>query len=222
MPHYFILIKNENNPKAKIILCSEFMEVLKNNKSRSEENKTKNMFNQITIRFSSLQIDTNKLFENLQKEIYYILINAKKTCNRQQDLDSNKVHNVWKKLNEIYVPSIIAFHRNNIIHAGKYGMNLKDRLSFVKYWNNKYDKNPSENQKKILDIMMNQIQNEFNNNHLFNVRNQSLFIEHVIEIILLKLLEVDCDLTKETRFLSKNMNWETTYNSKTYIEKFLK
>ena len=75
---YYVWIKNESYLEVRLILCSAFMEIFKNNKNDNSKKNQKGTFNKsLSKRFLDLKLDTTKILEILQKEIFVILNNVK-------------------------------------------------------------------------------------------------------------------------------------------------
>ena len=64
---------------------------------------------------------------------------------------------------------------------------------------------------------------ELNNvDSIFDIFKQSELFETVIEIFLLNLLNVDCLLIRNNNLKSQIPNGEDDFNSKKYLDKFIK
>ena len=213
-------IKNEKNPKIKLILSAEFLEVFKNDTTHPEKNEQYKIYKRLkNIRLPNLQLKSDKLLQFLQPEIYNYLLNIKQKLNKSNEFKSNKIHSVWKKFNETYLPHTLEFYRNKIVHTGQYKMKLEDLIEFSDEWSTKVLTETS-NQDEIIEKMSELIKQDLNIiNSIFDVKNQSLFIEYFIEIILLALLEVKCELDSKSRFKTI-VNSEVSYDSEKYLKKF--
>ena len=222
--HYYVQIKNEFNPVTKIILCSEFMEIYKNSFSNEFKNETFKIYNRLQKhRFNQLKLDSIKLLKFLQPEIFLTFEDVRNNSNYK---NSQYFSKVCDKFEETYIVAIIRFHRNKIIHSGNFILNKEHIDSFMKLWiqNLKHDyKNEFINvPEKLIDDTADSIKEKLKSaESLFDVDVQSKFMEYFIEIILLVMLDVDCDLIKEDRFKTTSGR-NVSYSSKDYIKKFKK
>lgn len=222
--HYYVQIKNEFNPVTKIILCSEFMEIYKNSFSNESKNETFKIYNRLQKhRFNQLKLDSINLLKFLQPDIFLTFEDVKNNLNYKNNQYFSKV---CDKFEETYIAAIIHFHRNKIIHSGKFILNKEHIDSFMKWWLQKL-KHDYKNEfinvpEKLIDNTADSIKEKLKSiESLFDVDVQSRFMEYFIEIILLMMLDVDCELINEDRFKTTSGR-NVTYSSKDYIKKFKK
>lgn len=211
---YYVWIKNEKYPETKLLLCSEFMEIYKNTLNESK-NETHKIFKRLqTFRFNQIKLKPVKLLKFLEPEIYGILKQIK-----QINTNNNDYKQVCDKFEETYIASIIQFNRNKIIHSGKLKIEKNEVDLIIKSWiyNFKKDLNVDD---KIIKAIGESIKIELKNRiYLFDIEKQCEFMEYFIEIILLMILEVNCELCHENRFKTK-VNNRISYNTKDYIRQF--
>jgi hypothetical protein len=220
--HYYARIKNETNDMVRMVLGSEFIEVLKNIKSRPEKDEQNELYARVNGKLDYLNISPTKLLKILQPDIYDIFLDIKKKCNRKQEFNSQRVHTLWLKINKTYVVSVLVFYRNRIVHTGKYGMENQEIDLFVEFWKEHITNGLTNFPENILDFAIDNIKEEFYDNQLFDVKNQSLFVEYFIEIVLLRLLHVDCTLKREYKLFNGNIDENSNFNSKDLVNNFLK
>ena len=116
--YYFVWIKNEQYVEVKLMLCSEFIEVLKNDKFKPSKNEKGNFYNKVFQRFNSLELDTSKLLKILQPEIFQ-LINALENKYAEQGYLIRDVNKIGKRYKKEYLLRCIERYRNKIVHSGK-------------------------------------------------------------------------------------------------------
>lgn len=220
--YYYVRIKKEGNLQMKTVLCSEFIEVLKNIVMYPERDEKNELYKRVNAKITSLNMDASNLLKFLQPEIYEILFDIKKRANKKSEFNSQKIHTLWLKLTETYVLSIITFYRNRIIHTGRYSMQNSDIDSFIEYWKDRFTQGLTNFPNDILDFVVDNIKDEFHDNVIFNIKNQSMFLEYFCEIVLLALLHVDCKLKKNYNLLNIDISEDLNSNSKNLINNFLK
>jgi len=212
--HYYVWIKNERYAEVKLILCSTFFEVLKNNKLDPSKNEGK-FYPKLVQRFNFLKLNTYKLLKFLQPDISNVILNLeKKYLNKNySSKDVVKISNRYK--NELLL-SCIKKYRNKVIHSGKFELTNEDIEDIVIELICVFKKSYSKNcQIKLVEEFGNDFISELKNtDSLFNIFNQSSFFESIVEIILLRILKPDCSLS-----LSNNSDDD---NSKNYIDNFIK
>lgn len=212
---YYVWIKNEKYPETKLLLCSEFMEIYKNtlNESKNESHK---IFKRLqTFRFNQIKLKPVKLLKFLEPEIYDIIKQIK-----QININNNDYKQICDKFEETYIASIIQFNRNKIIHSGKLKIEKNDIDLIIKSWiyNFKKDLNVDD---EIIKSIGESIKIELKNRiYLFDIKKQCEFMEYFIEIILLIILEANCELCHEKRFKTE-VNEHISYNTQDYIKQFL-
>ncbi len=220
--HYYVWIKNEQYIEVKLMLCSEFIEVLKNNKFKPSKNEEGTFYDKVFLKFNLLKLDTYKLLKILQPEIFQLITELEKKYIEQgyQIKDVNKIGKRYKKE---YLLRCIERYRNKIVHSGKFELTSEDINEIVerliKDFKNDYAK---DYQVDLVEKIGNDIKFNLNElNCVFDVFNQTELFERVVEIVLLKLLTVDCLLTNNHNLESSVIN-ENDFNSREYINKFIK
>ena len=215
---YYVWIKNEPYLEVRLILCSAFMEVFKNNKSDdSNRNHRVNFNKELTKRFRYLKLDNTKLLEILQNEIFIILNNIENNflSSNHNKRDVNLVSNFFK-MNYVVTP--IEVYRNKVIHSGKFRLTSGDIDKLVNkikhHAKQVFNKN---SQKELIDLMYDDINTQlYSANCLKDIANQAGFFEEIVEIILLSYLKVNCNLN----FSIKGDDSPYRSNSKRYINNF--
>ena len=220
--YYFVWIKNEQYVEVKLMLCSEFIEVLKNDKFKPSKNEKGNFYNKVFQRFNSLELDTSKLLKILQPEIFQ-LINALENKYAEQGYLIRDVNKIGKRYKKEYLLRCIERYRNKIVHSGKFELTSEDIDKIVdklmEDFKTVYD---GDYQIDLVEKMGNDIKLNLNDaDFVFDIFKQSTLFERVVEIVLLKLLSVDCLLiyNHNSRYSKSNLN---DFNSKEYINKFIK
>lgn len=205
-----MFIKNESYAEAQLIFCSAFFEVLKNNKSKPDKNENIS-FHEIFQKFNCAELDTSKLLKILQPEIFSIINDLEK---KYINLDYNEsdVKKICKKYKKQYLVYDIAHYRNKIIHSGNIKLRDNDVDKILKKLIGKlkgdYGDNQSELIEKIGDDIKEKLKHELNNRDSKLIFDKTKLFEKIIEIYLLKVLDVDCLLNNE--------------ESKEYLDKFIK
>ena len=123
--HYYVWIKNEQYAEVKLMLCSEFLEVLKNNKLKPHKNETGHFYDKIFQRFNFCKLDTYKLLKILQPEIFQIITDLE---NKYIDKGCKvkDVKKICKKYKKEYLLRCIERYRNKVIHSGKFELLQED------------------------------------------------------------------------------------------------
>lgn len=209
--YYYVFIKNESYAEAQLIFCSAFFEVLKNNKFNPDKNENIS-FHEIFQKFNCVELDTSKLLKILQPEIFSIINDLEKKY-ITRDYNESDVKKICKKYKKQYLVYDIARYRNKIIHSGnvKFRENDVNEIleNLIKKLKGGYKKDCQiELVRKIGDDIKEKLKHELNNrdSKLFIFDKTKLF-EKIIEIYLLKVLDVDCLLSNE--------------ESKEYLDKFI-
>ena len=76
--YYYTWIKNEQSLEVQLVLCSAFMEILKNNQLNPSLNEGYNLFKRLQLRIDEVGIDPINLFKYLQPPIYEVVHDIKK------------------------------------------------------------------------------------------------------------------------------------------------
>lgn len=215
---YYVWIKNESYLEVRLILCSAFMEVFKNNKyDDSKKNQRVNFNKALTKRFIDLKLDTSKILEVLQKEIFLILKNIENEF-LSSDYTKRDVVLILNFFKNKYVVTSIEVYRNKIIHSGKFELTSKDIDELVKKLKTNAKKVfHKESQVKLIDIMYDEINRRlYLADCLKDIVNQAEFFEEIVEIILLSYLRVNCNLN----FSIEEDTSPYRSNTKRYIDNF--
>ncbi len=220
--HYYVWIKNEQYIEVKLMLCSEFIEVLKNNKFKPFKNEEGTFYEKVFQRFNSLELDTSKLLKILQPGIFQ-LINALENKYVKQGYWISDVNKIGKRYKKEYLLRCIERYRNKIVHSGKFELTSDDINDIIdklmKDFNSHYK---IDYQFDLVEKIGNDLKLNLNDvDFVFDIFKQSELFERVVEIVLLKLLDVDCLLANNHNFESSKLNIND-FNSKEYINEFIK
>ena len=220
--HYYVWIKNEQYAEVSLMLCSEFLEVLKNSRNQPHKNENSHFYDKIFQRFNFSKLDTYKLLKILQPEIFQLITNLEKEY-IDKGYNNKDVIKICKKYKKEYLLRCIERYRNKIIHSGKFEVSQKDIDKILDKliidFKNDYI---IDNQIVLIEEIGNDIKVKLKNiNGIFDIFKQANLFERVIEIFLLKLLNVDCLLIKNHSLKSQRVD-EYDFNSKYYVEKFIK
>ena len=212
--HYYVWIKNEHYAEVKLMLCSEFFEVLKNNKLDPSKNEDGFIFN-LFQRFNFLKLNTYKLLKFLQPDVLNVILNLENSY-IDEGYSAMDVIKISRRYKNEFLLSCIKRYRNKIIHSGKFDLTNNDIGMIVGELTDAFKNNYSKgSQIELVEKFGNDIIIGLNNiDSLFNIFNQSLFLERIVEIVLLKIFSPDCLLS-----LSNNFGFD---NSKDYVSKFIK
>lgn len=221
--HYYVWIKNEQYAEVKLMLCSEFLEVLKNDKLNPHKNENGYFYDKIFQRFSFAKLDTYKLLKLLQPEIFQIITDLEKKY-IDQGYNRKDVLKICKKYKKEYLLRSLERYRNKIIHSGKFELLPEDidkiLENLIKDFKNVYK---IDSQIELIEKIGNDMKLKLNNvDSIFDIFKQSELFETVIEIFLLNLLNVDCLLIRNNSLKSQIPNEEDDFNSKSYVDKFIK
>lgn len=220
--HYYVWIKNEQYAEVKLMLCSEFLEVLKNNKFKPHKNEEGHFYDKIFQRFNFSKLDTYKLLKFLQPEIFQIITDLENKYIGQGHKIKD-VKKICKKYKKEYLLRCIERYRNKVIHSGKFELILEDIDKIVDNlitdFKNDYK---IDSQIEIIEKIGDDLKFKlYDVNSIFDIFKQSKLFESVIEIFLLKLLNVDCLLIKN-HSLKTQIPADKDFNSKNYVDKFIK
>ena len=222
--HYYIMIKNENYVEVKTLLCSTFFECLTNKKLNQSNdqinNRTqkKNLRRELINRFNELNLDTSKILKIFLPEVDEFFDEITLTFIASETIGKNKkkVLNIIKNYKKTYVIENLVFYRNRIVHSGNIIVFESDTQKIIEnVYNKKLKKDYNGKGEELLDEI-----NEFILNNLpikdFNntIFRQQKFMEYIIEIFLLRMLNVDC-------LINSNEFDDNNFNSKDYIKQFL-
>ncbi|WP_292601351.1 hypothetical protein [Methanobrevibacter sp. UBA212] len=212
--HYYVWIKNEHYAEVKLMLCSEFFEVLKNNMLDPSKNEDGFIFN-LSQRFNFLKLNTYKLLKLLQPEVLNVILNLENSY-IDEGFSEKDVIKISRRYKNEFLLSCIKRYRNKIIHSGKFDLTNNDIGMIVGELTDTFKDNYSiDSQVELVEKFGNDITMGLNNaDSLFNIFNQSLFLERIVEIVLLKIFSPDCLLSLSNNFGSDN--------SKDYVSKFIK
>ena len=231
--YYYTWIKNEQSLEVRLVLCSAFMEILKNNHLNPYRNGTYNLFDRLQLRINEAGIDSIEIFKYLQPSIYDEVYDIKKEFKNEKFYSDNKFHSTWQMFLKTYVSSIIKFYRNKLLHFGQLKMEQEDIKDFINKWESNFKRGLREDQKEWAEKISHSLKNKLINfSRIYRAVDQCEFIKEFIDLILLALLDVDCILTNESRFETKvkvrkidnddfNHNCEEfSFKSQNYIKKF--
>lgn len=223
--NYYAGLKNESYVLSKIALSSIFLETLKN-----QYNYKGTLFNQLSYICNELELNTEILLEKFQPRIYdkFFEIEIEITGKFAPE-DRILVHWIFDYFMKSYLMQHIVRYRNQIIHSGKITIKKEDPNKIIK---SSYDKLLEifkfphiplfENKLNILETIYNYLNDNFTDLNVVKYPNEetnSLILEELIYLILLKLLEVDCTITKFDYFNLGNQNI-VYMNSKELLDEF--
>ena len=232
--YYYTWIKNEKSLEVQLVLCSAFMEILKNNQLQPSRNDNYELFDRLQLRIDEAGIDSINLFKYLQPPIYDVVYDIKKEFKNEEFYSDNKFHSTWKMFLKTYVSSIIKFYRNKLLHSGQLKMEQEDIKVFINKWESNFKDSLRDDQQDWADMIVGSLKDKLINfTRFYHAFNQCNFIKEFIDLILLALLDVDCMLTNEGRFETKkgvkkieigDLNYEVddiSVNSQDYLKKFM-
>ena len=219
--HYYVWIKNEQYTEVKLILCSEFLEVLKNDKINPHKNENGHFYDKIFQRFNIAKLDTYKLLKFLQPEIFQIINDLEKEY-ISQGYKRKEVIKICKKYKKEYLLRCIERYRNKIIHSGKFELLPEDidkiLKNLIKDFKNDYK---IDSQIEIIEKIGNDMKFKLKNvDSIFDIFKQATLFESIIEIFLLHLLNVDC-LLIYNHCSNSQKSCEDDFNSKNYVDNFI-
>ena len=233
--YYYTWIKNERSLEVQLVLCSAFMEILKNNQLNPSRNDTYDLFDRLQLRINEAGMDSIKIFKYLQPSIYDVVYDIKKEFKEECFYSDNKFHSTWKMFLKTYVSSIIKFYRNKILHSGQLIMEQEDIKDFINKWKGNFIESLRENQQEWADKISESLKEKliyFSRTH--HPIDQCTFIKEFIDLLLLALLDVDCSLTNQKRFETKlgvktieiddgltHEYDDISYESQDYLKKFI-
>ena len=219
--YYYVLIKNEPYIDSSLIFCSIFMEVLKD-KIKYGDPDIKHFNQKLNIVFEKLNLDTTKILENLQNEIYMILNNIEDKF-LSEDYNKENVKYASDLFKKNYVTTLITCYRNNLIHSGIFSFKPSDIGLAGALKNNtktEIENKLSEEQyqdkfKSLMDLMYDEIKKRFSTAKCLNdIDNQHKFFEIIVDIILLSYFKVNCTLKPS---FEGDYSEYYCYNSRKYI-----
>lgn len=229
--YYYTWIKNEKSLEVQLVLCSAFMEILKNNQLDPSCNDEYDLFKRLQFRIDNAGLDSTKIFKYLQPAVYDVVYDIKNDFRGEEFYSDRKFNSTWKMFLKTYVSSIIKFYRNKLLHSGLLKMEKEDIELFVEKWKRNFRDSLRENQQKWADKIAESLKEKLiHYTRVYNAFDQCEFLKEFIELMLLTFLDVDCILTNEERFKTKvgvkkisGSNYEfddISTNSRLYLEKF--
>ncbi len=220
--HYYVWIKNEQYAEVVLMLCSEFLEVLKNNRLQPHKNENGHFYDKIFQRFNRSKLDTYKLLKILQPEIFQLITELEKEY-INKDYKNKDVIKICKKYKKEYLLRCMERYRNKIIHSGKFELNQKDIDKIIKNLIHDFKNDYKiDSQIELIEKIGKDMKVKLNDvDGIYDIFKQANLFESVIEIFLLNLLNVDCLLIKNHSLKSQKPD-EYDFNSKNYVEKFIK
>ena len=222
--HYYVWIKNEQYAEVKLMLCSAFLEVLKNNRfAESRKNQGGTFYKKLLNRLDFLNLDSIKFLKFFFSDIDKII--SKIEVKFLKSEDKNDVEIICNDFRKYYIVYCLTLYRNKIIHSGKFNITSEDidRGLMDKLINNLNKSFSKSSQKELVKKIGNDIKTEIKEvNDIFDIFKQTKFFENIVEIILLKYLNVDCILNKKHDFNSSSQFNINDYNSKKYMKLFIK
>ena len=232
--YYYTWIKNESSLEVQLVLCSAFMEILKNNQLHPSHNDAYELFDRLQLRIDQAGLDSIEIFKYLQPVIYEAVYDIKKEFKNEEFYSNNKFHSTWKMFLKTYVSSIIKFYRNKLLHSGQLKMEQEDIKVFINKWELNFREGLREDQQEWADKISESLKGKLINfSRVYRAIDQCIFIKEFIDLILLALLDVDCILTNENRFKTKrgvkkieigSLNHEfddISFKSQDYLKKFI-
>jgi|GEM_PF-3301917 len=218
--YYYVWIKNEQYIEVKLMLCSAFFEVLKNNKLNPSKNEGK-FYGKLIQRFSFLKLDSYKLLKFLQADVVKCINKLEKKYSNEEYSNKN-VQKIFKRYKNELLFIFIKKYRNKIIHSGKFELTNNDIEDMINELIKIFKKHYNEEQIGLVEKIGEDIKNALKNTgSLFDVYNQSRFFERLVEIILLKIFNTDCTLSFNHNLDNSSPELDD-FNSKNYIDKFIK
>lgn len=225
--YYYTLIKNEQSLEVQLVLCSAFMEILKNDQLNPSHNKNLKLFERLQLRIDQARLDSIKIFKYLQPPIYEVVYDIKKEFKNEEFYSNNKFHSTWEMFLKTYVSSIITFYRNKLLHSGQLKMEQEAIKDFINKWESNFSDGLREDQQewanKISDALKNKL---INFSMVYRAIDQCAFIKEFIDLILLAFLDIDCILTNENRLKTKvgvkKIEFDDiSFKSQDYLNKFI-
>ena len=230
--YYYTWIKNEQSLEVQLVLCSAFMEILKNDQLHPYRNHNLKLFERLQLRINEAGMDSIKIFKYLQPPIYDVVYDIKKEFKNEEFYSNNKFHSTWKMFLKTYISSIIKFYRNKLLHSGQLKMEQEDIKDFINKWESNFRDNLREDQQEWADKISEALKNKLiSYSRVYRDIDQCAFIKEFIDLLLLALLDIDCTLTNEKRFQTKlgmkkidGLNHEyddISLESQDYLKKFM-
>lgn len=216
--HYYVLIKNEPYIEGIFILSSIFLEIFKNNRICPYQNESNDFENKINNRLLLMKLDTKKLFKTLHSDVYEIL-NQIESHLYHENFSKKDIKKVIEYYKKDYLVILIAFYRNKSIHSGEFTLNDKKLEEFIdKKWISNFKL--SDSQKNITKEIKSILKTKLHGlNWFYESGQQTQTLEFIIDILLLRLLNVNCTLGNFMEFddLTNRSVW---VNSKEFVENY--
>jgi len=223
--HYYAGFKNESYVLSKIALGSIFLETLKN-----QYNYKGFLFNQLSHIFNELELNTEILLEKLQPRVYERFFEIEiEIIDDFVTEDRIIVHWIFDYFMKSYLLQHLVKYRNQIIHSGKVIIKKEDPNEIIKSCHDKLSeifKFPNmpllENKSIILETVYEHLKDNFTDLNIVKYpekETNALILEELIDLILLKLLDVNCPIAKFDYFDLWNQNI-LRINSKELLDEF--
>ncbi len=151
----------------------------------------------------------------LQPDVFNVILNLQKSY-IDEGYPEKDVLKISRRYKNEFLLSCIKRYRNKIIHSGKFDLINNDIGMIVGELKDTFKHNYSlDSQIELVEKFGNDFTIGLNNtDSLFNIFNQSSFLERIVEIVLLKILSLNC-------LLSLSNNFEAN-KSKDYVSNFIK
>lgn len=216
--HYYVLIKNEPYIEGTFILSSIFLEIFKNNRICPYQNESNDFENKINNRLLLMKLDTKKLFKTLHSDVYEIL-NQIESHLYHENFSKKDIKKVIEYYKKDYLVILIAFYRNKSIHSGEFTLNDKKLEEFIdKKWISNFKL--SDSQKNITKEIKSILKTKLHGlNWFYESGQQTQTLEFIIDILLLRLLNVNCTLGNFMEFDDRT-NRSVWVNSKEFVENY--
>lgn len=193
--YYYVLLKNEPYTNIKIAFCSIIMEILKNFETgkTEQDNKFKDKINEL---FQKLKLDSLKLFEVLQPDFYNIFDEIK-----NDNYSKSSITLVCRYFRKNYIAALIEVYRNKTIHSGDFKINETTLNKLIdEKWKPLVKKGLSSSDELIDEIGEYIKQNARTTTSVDDITTQTQFFEFIVDIVMLKLFNVDCELENYPHF----------------------
>lgn len=206
------------------------MESLENQYKTQQNGNRPFLYNLLDV-FTNLGIDSEKLLKHFQPKIYKKFEEIEDKISKYYDDDKKKIAlEIITSYKKIYLLQNITHYRNAVVHTGNIEINDGDPNKIVKSIFNHLSKiinlpniNFLNEKNEILnEVYDNYLSGQFtglNNGRYSNKIMQELIMKEIIEIILLILLGVDCNLNKTNHFNENEA--PITKNTKEYLSEFI-
>lgn len=199
--YYYVLLKNENYINIKLALCSIIMEILKNYKLKQEDYEMQ-FIDKIKELFPKLKLDCMKLFKFLQPELYTIFddVTNKKLNNHYYNSHISLVCRYFRKN---YIPSLIEVYRNTTIHSGDFKLDKSKLNDWIDRKWKAIVKDELPHSETLIEEVADYIKNNTQQTtSIDDLSTQTQFFECLIDIIMLTLFDVKCELDTYPHFLN--------------------